>query len=44
VDYALLGLLMMTFVGSHVLYSYRLGVRRTTAVALRPVATEIPEA
>jgi simple sugar transport system permease protein len=44
VDYALLGLLMMTFVGSHVLYSYRLGVRRTTAEALRPVATEIPEA
>lgn len=44
VDYALLGLLMMTFVGSHVLYSYRLGFRRTTAEALRPVATELPEA
>ena len=44
VDYALLGLLMMTFVGSHVLYTFRFALRRTTAEVLRPVAPELPEA
>jgi simple sugar transport system permease protein len=44
VDYALLGLLMMTFVGSHVLYSFRFALRRTTAETLQPVGGELPEA
>lgn len=41
VDYALLGLLMMTFVGSHVFYNFRLAWRRTPSDDLRPVPTEI---
>jgi len=41
VDYALLGLLMMTFVGSHVLYNFRLTWRRIPSGGLRPLPTEI---
>ncbi|MDR7522991.1 MAG: ABC transporter permease [Armatimonadota bacterium] len=43
VDYALLGLLMMTFVASHVLYSFRLTWRRIPSEAVQPVPTELPE-
>ena len=43
VDYALLGLLMMTFVASHVLYRFRFAWRRIPAEALPPVPTELPE-
>lgn len=49
VDYALLGLLMMAFVGSQVLYNFRFALRRISAETLRPlsaepVASEPPEA
>ena len=40
VDYALLGLLMMTFVASHVFYQFRITWRRVPAEALQPVSTE----
>ncbi|MGH2348709.1 MAG: ABC transporter permease [bacterium] len=43
VDYALLGLLMMTFVGSHILYQFRIVWRRIPAEDLQPVPTELPE-
>jgi len=43
VDYALLGLLMMTFVASHVLYQFRFTWRRVPVPALRSVPTELPE-
>ncbi|MDR7573600.1 MAG: ABC transporter permease [Armatimonadota bacterium] len=44
VDYALLGLLMMTFVGSQVVYNFRLSWRRLPAGAAAAVAPRIPEA
>lgn len=44
VDYALLGLLMMAFVGSHVLYNFRFIWRPAPAETLRPAPTELPEA
>jgi simple sugar transport system permease protein len=44
VDYALLGLLMMTFVSSHVLYSFRFTWRRVPAETLPTVRSEAPEA
>ncbi len=43
VDYALLGLLMMTFVASHVLYQFRVTWRRIPSAALQPAPTELPE-
>ena len=43
VDYALLGLLMMTFVASHVLYRFRFAWRRIPSEALPSVPTELPE-
>lgn len=43
VDYALLGLLMMTFVASHMLYHFRIAWRRVPSGALQPVPTELPE-
>jgi len=43
VDYALLGLLMMTFVASHVLYHFRIAWRRVPAESLQAVPTELPE-
>lgn len=43
VDYALLGLLMMTFVGSHVLYNFRFAWRRVPSESLQAVPTEFPE-
>ena len=43
VDYALLGLLMMTFVGSHVLYTFRFIWRRVSARAVHPAPAELPE-
>jgi len=43
VDYALLGLLMMTFVASHVLYHFRFAWRRIPSEALQSVPTELPE-
>jgi len=43
VDYALLGLLMMTFVGSHILYQFRIVWRRIPAEDARPAPTELPE-
>ena len=43
VDYALLGLLMMTFVASHVLYHFRFAWRRIPSETLQPVPTELPE-
>lgn len=43
VDYALLGLLMMTFVASHVLYQFRFAWRRVPSETLQPVPTELPE-
>ncbi len=43
VDYALLGLLMMTFVASHVLYNFRFAWRRIPSDDLQPVPTEIRE-
>lgn len=43
VDYALLGLLMMAFVGSHVLYNFRFIWRPVSADALRPAPAELPE-
>ena len=42
VDYALLGLLMMTFVASHVLHQFRFAWRRVPSEAV-PVPTELPE-
>ena len=42
VDYALLGLLMMTFVASHTLYQFRIAWRRVPSEALQPVPTELP--
>jgi len=43
IDYALLGLLMMTFVASHVLYRFRLAWRRVQPAALRPGPAGLPE-
>lgn len=43
VDYALLGLLMMTFVASHVLYHYRIAWRPVAAQALPHVSADVPE-
>ena len=43
VDYALLGLLMMTFIASHVLYDFRITWRRVPSEILRPAPTELPE-
>ncbi len=43
VDYALLGLLMMTFVASHVLYNFRFTWRRIPSEALQPIPTELPQ-
>ena len=42
VDYALLGLLMMTFVASHVLYQFRVTWRRVPSPTLRSAATPLP--
>ena len=42
VDYALLGLLMMAFVGSHVLYNFRFIWRPVPVETLRPAPTELP--
>lgn len=44
VDYALLGLLMMTFVASHMLYQFRVAWRRVPVENLRAVPTNPPEA
>jgi simple sugar transport system permease protein len=44
VDYALLGLLMMAFVGSHVLYNFRFIWRPAPADTLQRAPTELPEA
>lgn len=44
VDYALLGLLMMTFVASHIVYQFRIAWRRIPAEVLRPAPSELPEA
>lgn len=41
VDYALLGLLMMTFVASHVLYDSRIAWRRVSSESLQPAPTEL---
>lgn len=43
IDYALLGLLMMTFIASHVLYDFRITWRRGPSEVLRPAPTELPE-
>ena len=43
VDYALLGLLMMTFIASHALYQFRLAWRRVPSEVLQPAPTELPE-
>lgn len=43
VDYALLGLLMMTFVASHILYQFRIVWRRVPTAAVQPVPTGLPE-
>jgi simple sugar transport system permease protein len=43
VDYALLGLLMMTFIASHLFYSFRFAWRRVPSEVLRPVPTELSE-
>ncbi len=42
VDYALLGLLMITFVASHVLYQSRVAVRRVPPPILGPAPTQLP--
>jgi simple sugar transport system permease protein len=42
VDYAMLGLLMMTFVGSHALYHFRVAWRPVALQALPDVSTERP--
>ena len=42
VDYALLGLLMMTFVASHILYQFRIVWRRVPAAVVQPVPTGLP--
>jgi len=44
VDYALLGLLMMTFVGSQVVYNFRLAWRRVPSEAASSMTTGMPEA
>jgi ABC-type uncharacterized transport system permease subunit len=44
VDYALLGLLMMAFVGSHVLYNFRFIWRPVPSETLQPAPTELPGA
>ena len=43
VDYALLGLLMITFVASHVLYRFRFAWRRIPPEALPHVSAELPQ-
>lgn len=43
VDYALLGLLMMTFVASHIFYQFRVAWRRVPVEAPHPMPTELPE-
>ena len=43
VDYALLGLLMMTFVASHVLYNFRFTWRRAPSEIRQPMPTKLPE-
>lgn len=43
VDYALLGLLMVTFVASHVLSSHRVVWRRIATQGVPPVPTQLPQ-
>ncbi len=43
VDYALLGLLMITFVASHVLYRYRVVWRRLPSEALQAAPSHLPQ-
>ncbi len=43
VDYALLGLLMMTFIASHALYQFRIAWRRIPSAVRHAVPTELPQ-